>query len=46
MKTTLTLIKADVGSIAGHVRSSNKMMVSVINHMKKIKLSTILNQKK
>ncbi len=38
MKTTLSLIKADVGSIAGHIRPSNKMMVSVINHIKKSNL--------
>ncbi len=40
MKTTLTVIKADVGSIAGHVRPSDQMMVSVIDHMKKAKIIT------
>jgi len=35
MKTTISLIKADVGSIGGHIRPSIKLMETVTNFIKK-----------
>ncbi len=40
MRTTLSLIKADVGAIAGHVKPSKEMMNAVIGRMNKSKLVT------
>ena len=34
MKVTLSVIKADVGSLAGHVKPSQKLMEAVENHVK------------
>ena len=33
MKTTLSIIKADIGSIGGHIRPSQKLMEEVRNHV-------------
>src|SRR3989338_4877294 len=34
MKITLSVIKADVGSVGGHNRPSNKLLASLENHIK------------
>jgi fructose 1,6-bisphosphatase len=31
MKTTLSIIKADIGSIGGHIRPSERLIQTVIN---------------
>ncbi len=33
MKTTLSIIKADIGSIGGHIRPSEKLIAEVRNHV-------------
>lgn len=38
MKTTLSLIKADIGSIGGHVKPSEKVIQTVRDYVKKSKL--------
>ncbi|MFH1841428.1 MAG: fructose-1,6-bisphosphate aldolase/phosphatase [Candidatus Nealsonbacteria bacterium] len=35
MKTTLSIIKADIGSIGGHIKPSEKLVQTVQNHIKK-----------
>ena len=33
MKTTLSIIKADIGSIGGHIRPSEKLIAEVRNYV-------------
>lgn len=35
MKTTLSIIKADIGSIGGHIKPSQKLLEAVENYIRK-----------